>query len=391
MSADSVKQWEVQSSTGKHFDVLDGLRGVAILMVVVFHTFYVNPGSGIALQAFGKIIQTGWMGVPIFFVLSGFLISYPFFRGRAADNNFWYQSGYARRRIGKILPPYYLSIAILVLYYLLRSSDPAFLHAAWQWALGLPNFFQSDVPFNISYWSLIVEVHFYILLPVLFWLTRGLKPGITAVLLFGILFLVPLIVRHLTWPEVAASRATISFLMNRFPTALDFFGWGILFAGLFVSLSGDRGELRTLGLLGQVGLLLMAATVGFYAFWSYTFDIHQHPVRWSLEVFHILPSVATFFMLFLVFNPDDMVSRLLAHPALRFIGLVSYEWFLLHMPFVSLSHDLFGSTDGNFTKYLLKTILPLVLSFGLSVLLYRYFSLPLMNRIRGRQPTRAKQ
>ena len=390
MSGDAVKQWEVQSSTGKHFAVLDGIRGIAILMVVAFHTIYVNPEAGPLQQAFMNVIQTGWMGVQVFFVLSGFLISYPLFRGRAGDSNFWYQKGYTRRRVGKILPPFYLAIILISLAYVPGFSDPAFRNAAWQWALGLPNFIQNDVaPFN-SYWSLIVEAHFYFVLPLLFFFTRGLKPASTAALLFCVLFLVPFFVRHFTWPEPGTPKLVMSFLMNRFPGALDFFGWGVLFAGIFVALSANH-DLRALGWFGPVGLVLMAMTLGLYAFWSNTLGIHHYPQRWAVEVFHLLPGVATFFMLFFVFDPDGGITRLLAHPALRFTGIISYEWFLFHMPFVLTANHLIGSAQGSLMYYLLKTVVPLALSYGFSVLVYRYFSLPLMNRIRGRMPARAKQ
>src|ERR1700744_2002716 len=156
-----IKHWELSSSTGKHFDVLDGLRGMAILLVVSFHTLYTNPAHGFAARLAGYFISAGWMGVPIFFVLSGFLISFPFFKARKTDPNFWSQRGYAPRRIAKILPPFYLSIAIFIPFYWWQFHDPAYLVSAWKWATGLANFVQIPVGFNLSYWSLIVESHFY--------------------------------------------------------------------------------------------------------------------------------------------------------------------------------------------------------------------------------------
>jgi peptidoglycan/LPS O-acetylase OafA/YrhL len=67
---------------------------------------------------------------------------------------------------------------------------------------------------------------------------------------------------------------------------------------------------------------------------------------------------------------------------LRFTGIVSYEWFLFHGPFVQWFHSHIGATHGNVAAYLARTVLPLVLSFGFSVLVYRYFSLPILNRVR---------
>jgi hypothetical protein len=82
MPAPKLKRWEILPSTGGHLDVLDGLRGVAILLVVSYHALYTNPASGLLSRLAGDVFTAGWMGVPIFFVLSGFLISYPFFKGR---------------------------------------------------------------------------------------------------------------------------------------------------------------------------------------------------------------------------------------------------------------------------------------------------------------------
>ncbi|MEP6669623.1 MAG: acyltransferase [Chthoniobacter sp.] len=211
-SAPIIESWEIKPSTGRHFDVLDGLRGVAILIVVAFHTLYTNPEHVGLSRAAGYVIAAGWMGVPIFFVLSGFLISYPFFRGRNSDSRFWYPPGYARRRIGKIIPPFYLSILLFIGFYWCVSWDPACLTAAWKWATGLANFVPMPIGFNLSYWSLIVEAHFYVLLPVLFWMTRGLSVRHTTVILFLVFFMGPLIARHLTWP-VALHPAV---LRNRF-------------------------------------------------------------------------------------------------------------------------------------------------------------------------------
>lgn len=385
-----MKQWEIKSSTGKHFDVLDGIRGVAILFVVAYHTFYVNPNSGSLIRAIGGVVETGWIGVPIFFVLSGFLISYPFLRGRATNPRFWYQSGYARRRIGKILPPFYLSIVIFTLYYYLRFSDPAYFRAAWQWAVGVPNFIQPAANFKASYWSLIVEAQFYILLPFLFFFTRGLKPKRTAIFLFLLLFTGSLIARQCVWP-LAPQKEQVQFLTSRFPGQLDYFAWGVLFSGLFVSLSPVRDEMRKLSRFGYLGLILLVLSIGLRIVCVQLLDINEHPKRWSIEFFHLLPAVATFFILFFVFHAGSFGSRVLGHGGLRFIGIVSYEWFLFHQPVVALFHDEIGDTRGNIVLYAAKTILPLALTFGFSVIVYRFFSLPLMNRIRGKTlPTNAQ-
>src|SRR5476651_1220016 len=203
MSA-KIKNWTVKTSAVKHLDVLDGLRGVAILMVVSFHTFYTNPDHGSIARGIAYLLGQGRIGVPIFFVLSGFLISYPFFQNKEKDGRSWYPSGYASRRIGKIIPPFYLSIALLMLFYWARFHDAAYFGSGLKWAVGLGNFIGISPEFNTPYWSLIVEAQFYIVLPLLFWMTRRLHTRQTTVILFLALIFVPFIVRQFNWPDGVA-------------------------------------------------------------------------------------------------------------------------------------------------------------------------------------------
>jgi peptidoglycan/LPS O-acetylase OafA/YrhL len=384
---DPIKKWEVKPSAGKHFDVLDGFRGVAILMVVIHHTFYTNPQNAF-LGAVQGLIASGWIGVPVFFVLSGFLISYPFFQAKSKVAGKWYVDGYARRRIGKIVPPFYLSIVIFSLFYMFRYHDAAYLKSAWEWALGLPNFIMIEKTFNSSYWSLIVEVHFYLVLPFLFFLTRRLNTRHAAGIIFFVLAAAAFSARQLTWPADAAAPANqmlTVFLMSRFPCQMDYFAWGVLFGGIFVSLASFREKARPLALLGYAGAVLFVTTLCLYAGWGRTYGIDGRLdlARWSVEFFHWAPAGSAFLMLFFVFDPLCAGSRLLGSAWLRFVGIVSYEWFLFHAPVVWFFAGLYGRTHGSVPGYALKTLAPLALTFLFSVAVYRWFSLPVLNRIRA--------
>src|SRR5882762_761690 len=95
------------ASTGYSFPFLDGLRGISILSVVLFHL--PSPSTNGLL---GKIVTgymfAGLMGVYIFFVLSGFLITLAVFAIKSKKD--FYR--YLIRRAGKILPPFYLTMAL---------------------------------------------------------------------------------------------------------------------------------------------------------------------------------------------------------------------------------------------------------------------------------------
>ena len=70
-----------------------------------------------------------------------------------------------------------------------------------------------------------------------------------------------------------------------------------------------------------------------------------------------------FLLLFFVFNPDSYGARLLNTNWLRFVGIVSYEWFLFHLSIVRWFAHVFEHTQGNVFLYLVKTVVPLVLTF----------------------------
>jgi peptidoglycan/LPS O-acetylase OafA/YrhL len=392
MSTPKLQQWEIKASTGSHFDVLDGLRGMAILLVVAYHALYTNPAQGVVARVAGYIIAAGWMGVPVFFVLSGFLISYPFFQKRAADPQFWYQRGYAWRRLAKILPPFYLSILFFIGLFWLQGLDPANLKSALLWATGLGNFVVVDPVFNGSYWSLIVESHFYIVLPLLFWLTRGRTVRTTTVILFLILFTVPLVVRHHTWPggmmvapDYAGEQAKhLGMALGRFPCQLDYFAWGVAFAGVYVELGAIREKLAALSFFGYAGLALLLVTIVFWGYWSSHFNFRGYPTRWEVEMGHLLPPVAAMLLLFFVFDPASRGARFFSLGWLRFTGIISYEWFLFHGPIVQWFYHSTGPSNGSLLAYAWRTLVPLGVTFVFSVLVYRYFSLPILHRVRDR-------
>jgi peptidoglycan/LPS O-acetylase OafA/YrhL len=148
---------------------LDTLRGIAVLMVFVFHGFedFTPPGPSIPdwERLFFSAVSLGWTGVNIFFVLSGFLIT-----GILLDsvNRSKYYSRFYFRRALRILPAYYLLIAVLVLVGKLSFVRH---HTSWAFA-GLSIVYLSNitpllgVPRDYSpLWSLAVEEHFYLIWP----------------------------------------------------------------------------------------------------------------------------------------------------------------------------------------------------------------------------------
>ncbi|HEY8682640.1 MAG TPA: acyltransferase [Rhodanobacter sp.] len=147
---------------------LDLLRAIAIVWVMLFHSFVVG-GLG---PDFGWLSRYGWMGVDIFFVLSGFLIGTQVLRPLQRGEPLSFGGFYARRA-WRILPAFALVLALYAWFPALREAPG--LQSCWQFAtftLNLLTDYDSHQAFSHA-WSLCVEEHFYLVFPLLaWWLTR---------------------------------------------------------------------------------------------------------------------------------------------------------------------------------------------------------------------------
>jgi peptidoglycan/LPS O-acetylase OafA/YrhL len=164
-----------------HLPALDGLRGVAILAVILLHfTFYTDATAVDAV--FSSITKSGWAGVDLFFVLSGFLITRILLAAKGAPG--YFRNFYARRAL-RIFPLYYaylLSVTVVLPLIFPTNEDVAWWssNAFWHWTylsnvLPLASGQTAEWSYrpNGHLWSLSVEEQFYLLWPlVVFLLSR---------------------------------------------------------------------------------------------------------------------------------------------------------------------------------------------------------------------------
>jgi peptidoglycan/LPS O-acetylase OafA/YrhL len=140
---------------------LDTLRGIAVIGVVLLHGFswqYSGMSFSPWARRFMAATQPGWMGVNLFFVLSGFLITGILLDSKTRPN--FYRRFYTRRAL-RILPAYYTLLIVLLL---LRSGSTAFVGLSFVYLANVTNFFGVACDYG-PLWSLAVEEHFYIAWP----------------------------------------------------------------------------------------------------------------------------------------------------------------------------------------------------------------------------------
>jgi peptidoglycan/LPS O-acetylase OafA/YrhL len=145
---------------------LEGVRGVAIIWVVLHNTADLLPSQLHGLwRAFAFLVQPGWIGVQLFFALSGFLITGGLLETQNASN--YFRAFYARRAL-RILPLYYTVLILLLIVAPALHLDPTQLHADLKQQLSLwlftVNWTQAPYGFG-HFWSLAVEEQFYLFWP----------------------------------------------------------------------------------------------------------------------------------------------------------------------------------------------------------------------------------
>ncbi len=161
-----------------------------------------------------------------------------------------------------------------------------------------------------------------------------------------------------------------------FPVKMDSFAAGVLIAGIY-----QQGKLSSrFALLGPVGIILLGMILGLTGVAAQVPSLH---VLWTPDVVHYLTMLASARLLCFIAKPAVAARWGLRMSPLRWLGLISYEWYLFHQaPHVWLRF-LMGSADGNLPKYLTITMVPLFGSLILAALVYWTFSLPMLRKHRS--------
>lgn len=197
---------------------LDLLRTIAILAVVSLHA---GQLAGSQIEGLGALTSNGWMGVDVFFVMSGYLIGTQFFYGDDGIGSF-----YIKRWL-RTLPLYFV---VLFFYIWVKPAlGFPFRGEAAPYFFFLQNY--TGVPDFVPSWSLCIEEQFYLIFPVIAYLVAPLRLG-------GLFWLLPMIAsafaRFLFWRSQGGGAETLDFFCHAvlFKTHMHLDG---LAAGLFVA------------------------------------------------------------------------------------------------------------------------------------------------------------
>ncbi len=309
-----------------HLPVLDGVRGVAVLVVIIHNSAWIAGESEQAiLKLIGAVTAAGWVGVQLFFALSGFLIGGILLDSKGKPR--YFRSFYLRRTL-RIFPLYYAVIACAFLVGPLIAWSPAWVESVrtnqWSFWVYLSNWVQ---PFKRSIfgmthlWSLAVEEQFYLMWPLVVWVMsrRGLV-AVCLALMVGTPF-IRLGIRMAGLPEAAGYLFTIA-------------RWDALAAGALVAaLMRDVGgrammERWTVPMAAAAGAALLALTVQQRGFHS-----DELPVQViGQSLFAVLSACLIVVAVAERSRLVTGVQALLALRPLRTFGKYSYAMYIFHFP-----------------------------------------------------------
>ena len=293
----------------KRIPQLDGLRACAILAVFLHHSL------GIRML---------WMGVDVFFVLSGFLITGILLDMRQPSFK-TYISQFYDRRVRRILPPYILFLAIATALF------GTFWARHWYLYLGLTNYVFAfpDGYFAAtdSLWSLGVEEQFYLVWPlVVFFFREQTLPWV----LTGLLVAAPVLrgLATVMYRDSTMDLHWITYMST--PMRMDCMAMGALLTFAWRRYSAQIKEYGYLGLALAVVMPLVMVLLSHQGGWSTT----DGTIRGNVGTYEISLLTATGIFLWAL---GGRFTGILTTGAMRYLGKISYSFYLIHMCWILLA------------------------------------------------------
>lgn len=306
-------------SSNKRIPELDGVRGLAIAFVLIFHCFEVDlPGHKILYYALLPTHQM-WSGVDLFFVLSGFLIGGILLDRRESPS---YYSTFYARRIHRIFPIYYLMVIGLFAGISLFPQCPLFQGSIPIWTYPLfaqnltNNSFTDAAPWLGVSWSLAVEEQFYLLLPLVVRLcSRRTLRWFVIICIFGAPLLRVILIMLGAMDEQIHAR-----LVCR----ADALALGVAAAMIVRNESAMAWVRAHAKILYPCMMFLYVGLLGLLKWNSFTY---LNAVAYTLfDVMYFL------LILLLLLAPAPPLKLFFNLPVLRWLGTISYCAYLIHVP-----------------------------------------------------------
>lgn len=329
----------MSSTSSKRIPSIDGLRAVSVLIVIISHAVLSIESAETWPEPIQAIAKNGHLGVVMFFVISGYLITTLLRKENAKYGKIDLKKFYIRRSL-RIFPAFYVYLLVLVgLAYIgaveIAKVDFGFA-ATYTWNYRQPFFEGGFTPGDGVWWlghvwSLALEEQFYLLWPAIviaLHFTKARRFALAVVLLSPLSRLAT----YALWPE---SRGAIGMMLH---TAVD-----PIMLGCYMALS--EGEPWFVALKEKLtsGWLIASVAVFLYIVspqLDHAFGgAYTLPIGASLEAFGM-----GMILLWAIQRPETAVGRILNHPVVAQVGILSYSLYLWQQFFLMPANETFLGT-----------------------------------------------
>jgi len=349
---------------------LDGVRATAIWMVLIAHIFY---GWAAPERTFAhipsfllQIIGHGWLGVDLFFVLSGFLITGILLDSRHKSH--YFRNFYARRFL-RIMPLYFAVVIVFVIFY---SQTRTYFLLSTLFAANFANLFGVPAPHGPGVlWSLAVEEHFYLLWPlIVYWLDRRKLTILAIFIIMATPIARGLAVAH----GMPIDAAVYQYSWFRFD--------GLALGGLLaIWIRSPRASPVNSYRLAAVfvGLSVLITVIGA------PFGLMQKGALGTALRFNQVQFVFAPFILIALIFQGTRLTALLRTPFARLSGNLSYCIYLIHLAvgdgYQAVVHRFNlqpSALFGDFGEVIVRGAFIILASFGLAMLSKKYLEEPFL-------------
>jgi len=298
----------------EHFKGLDGLRGLAVILVLLSH----SSNADLFIHEYLNFEKIGKVGVYLFFVLSAYLLDRQIalaFINKKSSKKYW--KNYILRRFLRIYPLFVIALVVYGLFTLIgkKTVIDTFL----------------DIPLHMIlakgesiFWSISVEFKYYFISPILMWFCyKYLKWNKIKLLMVFLILLISSIVVELIYnlPLISTFRYFPIFLVGTFISIFELF---------YEDRIKQFTSQKIYSIIGLISAVLIMITIPFY------FEkIFGFKVNFQKSVFYLPYSLIWGLILISAKYGRGFVNKILELKLLRFIGTISFSMYLFHMLFLS--------------------------------------------------------
>jgi peptidoglycan/LPS O-acetylase OafA/YrhL len=322
------------TTQSNYFPTIDVLRGFAAISVVVYHVIELFDWKDFPFTGLLLWFRVGWMGVDLFFVISGFVIGLAAFSSIDKHGSSEFRGHFISRRITRIVPLHYLTMLVFLVF-----ITPELLFTNFWKNLILHLFFVHNLSIKFSgaingaNWSLATEMQFYLLMMFIAPWLRCARLWQVFLVLVGVAWAWRFGVTLLVTPDKTLGVFPLFVAATQLPGMLDEFAIGILLARFVRSETGTRTLCYLNNNIARVsavwllaGLLVYAAMSVYWPFASYW----DRPLM--ITLFRTLLAIAFGAVLFAacIVTPSGWAGKLLS--PVYYLGTISYGIYLWHLP-----------------------------------------------------------